>query len=324
MRRVTTFTLYLALDHIVKLKSLKVGEVNNITTSFLTPGGKGFRVAMCLADYGYNIVRTGGFVGDENSLFFKRQMIKRGILDFFIPLAGSNRMNTVIVDSSSGKTTNINMPGLKGIKAEQVDNLLKSVNYNEGEIVAIGGSLSSGMDLDTYPRMVKYLRDQGTFVILDTSGKALEAAMSGDVLPHCIKPNLYELSELTNKNLNTLGDILDAVGVLLDKGLNKIIVSLGAKGAVYGEKGSVIYATLPSVATPNSTVGAGDALLAGSIYAWSRGLDLESAARYGLAFAISKLTQSTEYLKAEVIDSWSAKVSSIKVDDKLRGLDIRE
>jgi 1-phosphofructokinase len=108
----------------------------------------------------------------------------------------------------------------------------------------------------------------------------------GDRLPHMVKPNADELAEVTSRELTTLGDVADAAGVLLARGVCTVLVSLGRDGAL------LVDADLPhalhgtaSVNRVVNTVGAGDAFLAGwlaAVHAGATSADaLANALRFG-------------------------------------------
>src|SRR5690606_6852750 len=101
-----------------------------------------------------------------------------------------------------------------------------------------------------------------------TSGAALRAAVPAG--PDLIKPNREELAEAVGGPVDTIADVVEAAGELRDRGARAVLVSLGAEGAVLVDDDGVLTGEAP-VARPNSTVGAGDALLAGFLAGGARG-----------------------------------------------------
>ena len=61
------------------------------------------------------------------------------------------------------------------------------------DVVAIAGSLPQGFSVDELQQLIKLIQQQGKKVALDTSGKALVAAI--ECQPWMIKPNTDELVE---------------------------------------------------------------------------------------------------------------------------------
>ena len=91
------------------------------------------------------------------------------------------------------------------------------------------------------------------------------AAQAGAAL---LKPNREELAEATGLVLDTIGDVVRAAESLRAPG-GQVIVSLGERGALLVDSsGAVLASTTSATSRPVvSTVGAGDSLLAGYLYA---------------------------------------------------------
>ena len=86
-----------------------------------------------------------------------------------------------------------------------------------------------------------------------------------------------------------------ALPILIGRGVALVVVSLGADGALFVDRETAIAAALPSK-TVLSTVGAGDAMVAGIVAALVEGASLERVARLSTAFAASKLDRIGPYL----------------------------
>jgi 1-phosphofructokinase len=100
----------------------------------------------------------------------------------------------------------------------------------------------------------------GARLAIDSSGDALESALAAT--PRLIKPNRAELAELVGRDLATLADVVEAAEEVRTYGVDHVLVSLGAEGAVLvGPNGMLMGES--HVEKPRSTVGAGDSFLAG-------------------------------------------------------------
>ena len=135
--------------------------------------------------------------------------------------------------------------------------------------------------------MVADLGGRGKKVVLDASGPAFAQGVAA--LPHAIKPNLEELEELVGRELPDEAAILTAIEELIDRGIGCVVVSMGADGAIFAE-GTTRLAVRPPAVIVRSTVGAGDAMVAGFILGKLRGLDLEGCAKLATAFSLGTLT----------------------------------
>ena len=87
-------------------------------------------------------------------------------------------------------------------------------------------------DRDYYASLIEIAGEAGRKVVLDSSGKSLEAVLHSPFKPTVIKPNREELSQLLGRDVSA--DFEDLKEVLKDplfEGIEWIIVSLGGDGA---------------------------------------------------------------------------------------------
>ena len=78
---------------------------------------------------------------------------------------------------------------------------------------------------------------------------------------------------------------------ILDKGLNRIFVSLGADGCLYMDRdGRRIERKLKPVENMINATGAGDAFMAAVIYSYINDFSLEKTIDYGLAAGIAAIS----------------------------------
>jgi 1-phosphofructokinase len=287
---IVTITLNPAIDQTITVNELALGSVNMARNTSSNPGGKGVNVASCLADFGEPVLATG-LLGKHNQEDFVELFETKGILDRFLRVPGNTRVNIKLADVTRGETTDINLPGLAASAAE-LERLIEQFEHfiDAGRYVALAGSLPEGLPSSSYARLTAKLNQLGARVLLDTSGAALSAALSApaEALPACVKPNRHELEQWAGRALPSLGDVLLAARELQRLGIGMVVVSLGEEGALFLNHEHTLLASLPAI-NPVSTVGAGDALVAGLLSAWREGLDLAGIARRALAFAVAKL-----------------------------------
>jgi len=130
--------------------------------------------------------------------------------------------------------------------------------------------------------MIDRIHDLGGQVVLDTSGAPLREVMASASAPEIVKPNVEELAELVGRRLATIDDVHTAAGSLLARGVLLVVVSMGADGALFFEHHRALLARPPKVAV-RSTVGAGDAMVAGIVFAMIHDRSLEEMARFATA-----------------------------------------
>ncbi|PXX48810.1 1-phosphofructokinase [Aquitalea magnusonii] len=299
-----TITLNPAIDQTVCVQNFQPGSVNLALSSSSNAGGKGVNVASCLADWGLPVLATG-LLGRNNSEAFEALFKDKGIADRFIRVPGDTRVNIKLSDLANASTTDINLPGLS-VGEAQWERLLTllAADVNPGSQIVLAGSLPQGLEPERLPVLIGKLRQWGAHVLLDSSGAALATALAAPraSLPDCIKPNRHELEQWAGRALPTLDDVLACARQLQQAGVAEVVVSLGEQGALFVlEDGPALLARLP-VQNPLSTVGAGDALVAGLSAARHQRLAGEERARLAVAFATAKLARIGPHLpeRAEV------------------------
>lgn len=87
-----------------------------------------------------------------------------------------------------------------------------------------------------------------------------------------IKPNRMELGALAGCKVDTFSDVIHACDVLIKKGVRRLFVSLGEEGLLYrGREGTIHRIARPYGGMVNAT-GAGDASMAGIVWASRQGM----------------------------------------------------
>lgn len=286
MSGVVTVTLNAAVDQTLDVPGFTAGAVNRAVSETRTAGGKGINVAAFLSG-GPSPVTATGFLGADNTAVFETLFRDRRIADRCLRVPGSSRTNVKVVDRAGGSVTDINLPGpripdtaWRGL----LDGLDELAALNG--VFVLAGSVPAGLTDSAYAEIIPVLRRHGAFVALDASGAPLRHAMAAK--PDMIKPNAHELSELLGRPLGGRDDVTAAARELAAQGVALVVVSLGADGAVFVESGRALHAQPPRVEVA-STVGAGDAMVAGVLAARLAGGDLEDCARRGTAYAAGTL-----------------------------------
>lgn len=297
--QVVTVALNPALDHTIEVADLQPGAVNRALRMQVDVGGKAINVASCLSDFGVNTAVTGQ-LGRDNAALFEELFQRKKIANHCCLLDGLTRINTKLVDTQRGETTDLNMPGPEftpATAAELLEQILERLDRLVGPAhwVVLSGSLPPGMPEEVYATLTRRVQAAGGAVLLDTSGAPLQAALTAG--PQIIKPNQHELAELLGEPLDTLDALVAAGRGLLDgsHAPETIVVSLGGDGALFLTRAQALHAhPVPMAVT--STVGAGDAMVAGLIAARLEHRSLAETAQLATAFAAAKLTRIGPHL----------------------------
>lgn len=303
---VVTVTANPAIDHTVWVPGFAVGTVNRVTNEQVHAGGKGVNVAAFLAAVGVPVLASG-FLGRPNAGLFEEFFEATGIAHAFVSVPTATRTGIKVVDEVGGTTTDLNFPGFTVAEGD-LEALEARVGWavSPGRWLVLAGSLPPGAPPSTYRRLVALAHDHGGLVAVDTSGRALSEALEAG--PDLIKPNLAELEELTGRRLDGHEDVTAAAGDLLARGVDTVVVSLGADGAVFARDGDVVLATPPPVRVA-STVGAGDAMVAGSITGILRGLAPADLARLATAFSAVAISRVGPLLDASALEETARAVA---------------
>lgn len=304
--KIATITVNPAIDQTVSVDDFQVGKVNRSQWMRFDAGGKGVNVASFLSDYGMDVAVTG-FLGEENADVFERHFKRKNIEDRFIRVPGETRINIKIMDEAKQVTTDLNTPGqVPGGYAisrfhEQVEAMMEAC-----ECFILSGNLQAGLPSTFYADLIKMLKSKKRRTVLDTSGDALADSLKAG--PNLIKPNIHELSALVNKPLKKIADVYRSATSLLNDETTLVVVSMGANGALFVDKDQAFVARPPDIQV-KSTVGAGDAMVAGLVAGISKKLALQDCARLATAFSLSAVTRLGRDLpKPEEIEDFKKQV----------------
>jgi 1-phosphofructokinase len=285
--RIVTVSLNAAIDQTVSIPDFTTGEVNRVAWEQSDAGGKGVNVASFLADFGHRVAVTG-LLGQDNTELFVRLFAEKNLVDRFVRIAGRTRANVKIVDDRQNKVTDINFPsvaaGTADLEAVVVE--IEKLVDQGAEWFVLSGSLPDGLPVASYGDLTQLLKSHGCKVVLDTSGPALARAV--DARPDIIKPNISELMELVGRSLAGEAEVADAAHDLRQSGIRLVAVSMGERGAIFVDHRTAVHAAPPRVPV-RSTVGAGDAMVAGIVHGQIAQLALEECARLATAFSLGAL-----------------------------------
>ncbi len=256
---IVTLTANPSVDRTIEVGALRPGTVIRARASRVDAGGKGVNVARALAAHGCKakaVLPSGGAEGAQ----LEALLASAGLDLLTVRIAGSIRANVTVVEAD-GTTTKLNEPGPQ-LSAAELDALAAALSEAAAaaEWVVLSGSLSPGAPAGWYAEVIRQLRGSGPRIAIDSSGPPLAAAIAAG--PDLVKPNREELAELAGRPIDTIADVTAAARVLIGSGVCAVLTSLGPAGAVLASRDGAWHATAAAI-EPRSTVGAGDALLAG-------------------------------------------------------------
>lgn len=262
---IVTVTLNPSLDRTLEVESLVRGSVLRTSSPTLDAGGKGVNVTRALAANGIPsvaVLPVGGSEGAELSALLE----SAGVTSRLVPVAGRTRSN-ITISERDGTVTKFNEPG-SALRGDEFDAIVSAVAsaVTPGDWVLISGSVPPEFTAEQMSALAGSLADRSVSLAIDTSGDALVASLAAR--PRLIKPNRAELAEITGHALGSISEVITAAQAVRDQGVEIVLASLGADGAVLvGPQGVLVGES--HVDVQRSTVGAGDCFLAGFLSRFS-------------------------------------------------------
>ena len=296
---IITLTLNPAVDQTVFVSRVELGEVNRYHEAQLDPAGKGINVSRMAQRLGWPTIAFG-FLAGEIGLIAERALDEEGVPYHFVHVPGQTRLNVMVVNEATGTVTNFYGPG-PAVRPEQVARLDALLRFwlQAGRLLVLAGRLPPGIPDDAYAGYIAQARRQGVTAILDADGAPLRLGL--EARPTLVKPNREEAERLLGRRLPDLPAAVEAARELAGRGIEAVVLSLGAEGAVCVEGGRTWLAEPPQVER-RSTVGSGDSLVAGLAVALASGRPLVEGLRAGTAAgAATAMTPGTALGGAEQV-----------------------
>ena len=154
------------------------------------------------------------------------------------------------------------------------------------EAVVVSGSLARGMTPDYYGEILNAVPAHVKKVV-DTEGDRLKEALK--CRGGLIKPNIEELERTLKRKIRSKEELLSGCYELLDRGAKRVLLSLGKQGAVITDGTKNYFCKSVNVAM-NSTLGAGDGMVAAATNALTKDGDLQEVLRCGVAAGTAAVT----------------------------------
>lgn len=278
-----------SIDVTVELDSLEIGKTNVAKRKRMRAGGKALNVAMGVSRLGGTAAITG-FMYSENGSLFESMLDRENIRHSFVMCEGRVRENYKFIDHRS-MLTEVNDVGAP-VPEPKLQKLLQRVTLlsQECDVTVISGGLPQGVGESYYAQLFRAVSPH-SLRIADATGKKLSAALSAGV--DMVKPNLEELQNFIGRVLESKEDMIAACRDLIGMGTKSVMLSMGKNGAILTDGKDAYYCRSSSVAV-NSTVGAGDAMVAAAAIKMSKGASLDEILRAGTAAGTAAVTTFEE------------------------------
>ena len=282
---VLTVCMSPSVDVTIELDSLNVGKVNIVKNKTLSFTGKALNVAIGVARLGSEAYATG-FMYNENGAMFERALDKEGVPFAFVWNSGRVRENYKCIDKRSMLTETNDIGGqVAPEKLAELSHMIRNLS-SRSDVTVISGGLPRGVDASFYREIFRSV-DAKSLRIADAEGAKLFAALEAGI--DLVKPNLEELEQTLGREFRDKDDMLAGCREILDRGAKIVLLSLGKDGAVITNGSKNYYCKSINVAV-NSTVGAGDGMVAAAVVMLQQGADLQDILRAGVAAGTATVT----------------------------------
>jgi len=295
---IITVTLNAAIDKTLAVPNFRLGHRHRAVEQTAMAGGKGVNVARALRALGQPVIATG-VAGGPTGTRIVEHLTEEGILNDFVRIREESRTSIAVVDPTTGEQTEINEHGPHVTEGELelfVDKLLYLAKG--AAVCVVSGSLPRGVDSDLYGRLIEEMKRLDVVTVLDSEGEPMSIATRKG--PAIVSPNELEAEGLVGHEFSDEEDRRTAVGEMVELGAREAIMTMpdGCMAMLNdGGERSLYRATLEPL-EPVSSVGSGDAFLAGFVAARYAGRDVEACLR----FAVACGAESTQHFGAGVVE----------------------
>lgn len=257
-------------------------------------GGGGVNVTRAIKKLGGEstaIFTAGGGTGHMLNQLLENEQISTKT----IAISGLTRENLTVYEKSSGLQYRFGMPGPE---ITEWQGCIDATLEENADYIVASGSLAPSMPDDFYKILAGAVKETDSKLIVDTSGKALEACASAGVF--LLKPNLHELEILSGEKFQSEDHMLLNARKMIADGMAEVfVISMGGSGAMMITADKAVKMR-PPVVPIQSKVGAGDSMVGGIVWSLGNGDDLTTAVRYGIsAGSAAVMTPGTELCRAE-------------------------
>ncbi len=294
---IITITLNTTVDRTIEVDDFKPFGLNVGRLIRTLPAGKGVNVSRLLSTLGTPSIATG-LVGKREVSVYEENLSGTLVETDFVELDEPTRENVTIVDPSRGET-HIREEG-SAVSSEHIRLFGEKLRgrIKRGDSVVFAGSLPPGVSAQDLRKMLEICSQQGAKIYLDTKGEILRACAD---IADVIKPNVDELREMLESSSQDINDLL---AQLRKSRAGVSLVTCGADGAYYTKGDTCIHAAFEGPPfKPVSSVGCGDAFLAGFIHCIETGKTEGEALRRAVACGTACLLSPTTDINDPEISS---------------------
>lgn len=277
-----TCTLNPAIDLFIDTDKLLPNTVNRTNNYDVIANGKGVNVSLILKKLEIDSCALsigGGFTFN----YIQDYLHEQNIETYFIKTEGTTRINVFTRVRTGDLEYKLVNPG-PCVTTENFNTLMDKIySLTSDDCLIVSGSFAKGIDPEQLIRLAELSSVQGFELVIDTSYDTIMDCLQ--YKPLLVKPNEDEIKKwfkLNDEDTLTLEDYIHYGKLLINKGAQNILLSLGSQGALFINKDSVLYGNAPKGKVVN-TACSGDTMLGTFIAYRHHGNSYEEALKYSLA-----------------------------------------
>lgn len=294
--QIATVTINPSLDKSTHFKELVAEQKIRCEQPRYDAGGGGINVSKAIAELGGNslcLFTSGGSAGE----MLEELLQKKNMETKVIQTKSWTRENFIAFENKTKAQYRFGFPGNELSEAEQ-NSIIATIKEIKTNFLVLSGSLNDGLPTNFYHTIAEKAKVSGIKVIVDTSGDSLKKVIETGV--YLIKPNIGELAKLMGVEYLEKNDVEKAAKTLIENKYSEIVVvSLGAEGAFLVTEDQTEFVNAPKI-EKKSTVGAGDSMVGGMVWALSQNKTLKEVIQWGVACGTAAtMNEGTQLFKKE-------------------------
>lgn len=294
--QIITLTINPSLDKSTHFSGLVAEQKIRCEKPRYDAGGGGINVSKAISKLGGSslcIFTSGGSSGE----MLEELILNESIESKVIKTKNWTRENFIAFETQTQSQYRFGFPGNALLETEK-KKIIEIVKELKANYLVLSGSLNEGLPTNFYQTIAETAKALGIKVIVDTSGEPLRKVLEKGV--YMIKPNIGELAKLIGVERLVLPEVEKAAKSLIENGAAEIVVvSLGAQGAMLVSNNISEFVTAPKV-EKKSTVGAGDSMVGGVVWALSQNKSLKEVIQWGVACGTAAtMNEGTQLFKSE-------------------------